>query len=227
MLNANILRRLLAEFLGTAGIVATVVGTGHMVRVLDSDSTVGLILMALAVGGTLFGAIALLMPISGAHFNPAVTIIMWFEKKIGLLLGAQYIASQILGAISGAVVANLMFMDDLVSSSSGARLNAGTMLGEVVATFGLVLLILLFVRQDQLHLIAPGVALWIIAGHFFTSSTSFANPAVTIGRSFTDTATGIDWQATAAFIPMQLVGAFLALLVFKVFYPNKEKEQHV
>jgi glycerol uptake facilitator-like aquaporin len=227
MVNAISIRRLLAEFLGTAGIVATVVGTGHMVRVLDSDSTVGLILMAMAVGGTLFGAIALLMPISGAHFNPAVTVIMWFEKKIDLLMAVQYIVVQVLGAISGAVVANLMFMDDLVSSSLGARLNAGTMLGEVVATFGLVLLILLFIRHDQLPLIAPGVALWIIAGHFFTSSTSFANPAVTIGRSFTDTATGIDWQATVAFIPMQLVGALLALLVFKVFYPNKEKEQHV
>jgi glycerol uptake facilitator-like aquaporin len=227
MLRLIDLRRLLAEFLGTAGIVATVVGTGHMVRVLNSDSTVGLILMALAVGGTLFGAIALLMPISGAHFNPAVTVIMWFEKKIDLLMAVQYIVVQVLGAISGAVVANLMFMDDLVSSSLGARLNAGTMLGEVVATFGLVLLILLFIRHDQLPLIAPGVALWIIAGHFFTSSTSFANPAVTIGRSFTDTATGIDWQATVAFIPMQLVGALLALLVFKIFYPNNQKEQHV
>jgi glycerol uptake facilitator-like aquaporin len=227
MLRLIDLRRLLAEFLGTAGIVATVVGTGHMVRVLNSDSTVGLILMALAVGGTLFGAIALLMPISGAHFNPAVTVIMGFEKKIDLLMAVQYIVVQVLGAISGAVVANLMFMDDLVSSSLGARLNAGSMLGEVVATFGLVLLILLFIRHDQLPLIAPGVALWIIAGHFFTSSTSFANPAVTIGRSFTDTATGIDWQATVAFIPMQLVGALLALLVFKIFYPNNQKEQHV
>jgi glycerol uptake facilitator-like aquaporin len=227
MLRLIDLRRLLAEFLGTAGIVATVVGTGHMVRVLNSDSTVGLILMALAVGGTLFGAIALLMPISGAHFNPAVTVIMWFEKKIDLAMAFQYIVVQVLGAISGAVVANLMFMDDLVSSSLGARLNAGTMLGEVVATFGLVLLILLFIRHDQLPLIAPGVALWIIAGHFFTSSTSFANPAVTIGRSFTDTATGIDWQATVAFIPMQLVGALFALLVFKIFYPNNQKEQHV
>ena len=226
MLSANSLRKLFAEFLGTAGIVATVVGTGHMVRVLDSDSTVGLILMALAVGGTLFGAISLLMPISGAHFNPAVTIIMGLEKKIEFGLGVQYIVFQILGGISGAVVANLMFMDELISSSAGARLNAGTLLGEVVATFGLVLMILLFVRQNQLHLIATGVALWIIAGHFFTSSTSFANPAVTIGRSFTDTATGIDWQATVAFIPMQLVGAFLALLVFKVFHPTKEQEQH-
>jgi glycerol uptake facilitator-like aquaporin len=227
MVNALSIRRLLAEFLGTAGIVATVVGTGHMVRVLDSDATVGLILMALAVGGTLFGAIALLMPISGAHFNPAVTIIMVLEKKIDLAMALQYVIVQVLGAISGAVVANLMFMEDVVSSSMGARLNAGTMLGEVVATFGLVLLILLFVRHEQLHLIAPGVALWIIAGHFFTSSTSFANPAVTIGRSFTDTATGIDWQSTIAFIPMQLVGAFVALMVFKVFYPNKEKEHHV
>jgi glycerol uptake facilitator-like aquaporin len=227
MLRLIELRRILAEFLGTAGIVATVVGTGHMVAFLDSDATVGLILMALAVGGTLFGAISLMMPISGAHFNPAVTIIMGIEGKISLREGIQYIVAQVLGAIFGALVANLMFMASIFSASLGARANPGTMLGEVVATFGLLLLILLLVRHDQIALIAPGVALWIIAGHFFTSSTSFANPAVTIGRSFTDTATGIDWPATFSFIPMQLIGAFLALFVFKIFYPNNQKEQHV
>jgi glycerol uptake facilitator-like aquaporin len=226
MLNANSSRRLLAEFLGTAGIVATVVGTGHMVAVLNSDATVGLILMALAVGGTLFGAISILMPISGAHFNPVVTLVMGLQKRIDLGLGFLYAASQVLGGIFGALVANLMFMSEPFSASNGSRLNSGSMLGEVVATFGLVLLILLLVKHDRLELVAPGVALWIIAGHFFTSSTSFANPAVTIGRSFTDTATGIDWPATMAFIPMQVVGALLALVVFMFFYPNKEKEHH-
>jgi glycerol uptake facilitator-like aquaporin len=226
MLNANSSRRLLAEFLGTAGIVATVVGTGHMVAVLNSDATVGLILMALAVGGTLFGAISILMPISGAHFNPVVTLVMGLQKRIDLGLGFLYAASQVLGGIFGALVANLMFMSEPFSASNGSRLNSGSMLGEVVATFGLVLLILLLVKHDRLELIAPGVALWIIAGHFFTSSTSFANPAVTIGRSFTDTATGIDWAATLAFIPMQVVGGLLALVVFMFFYPTKEKEHH-
>lgn len=226
MRSDQIIRRLFAEFLGTAGIVATVVGTGHMVGQLNSDPTVGLILMAIAVGGTLFGAITILMPISGAHFNPAVTIILGIQRKISASLGSLYIASQVLGAVFGAMVANLMFMSEPFSQNGGARLNAGSMLGEVVATFGLVLLILLLVQKEQLQLIAPGVALWIVAGHFFTSSTSFANPAVTIGRSFTDTATGIDWNATLVFIPMQLIGALLALLVFRIFHPTK-KETHV
>ena len=224
-MNLHLLRKLFAEFLGTAGIVATVVGTGHMAQSLNADATVGLVLMALAVGAVLFGAIAMLMPVSGAHFNPAVTIVMGLQRKIGFTQGSLYISSQILGAISGAALGNLMFMQAIFSSNGGTRANAGSMLGEVVATFGLVLMILFFVRQNQLNFIAPGVALWIIAGHFFTSSTSFANPAVTIGRSFTDTLTGIDLASTMSFIPMQLVGALLALLVFKLFYPN-QKENH-
>ena len=225
-MNLHLLRKLAAEFLGTAGIVATVVGTGHMAEALQADATVGLILMAIAVGAVLFGAISMLMPVSGAHFNPAVTIVMGLQRKIGFTDGSLYIASQILGAISGAALGNLMFMQAIVSSNGGTRANAGSMLGEVVATFGLVLMILVFVRQERLNLIAPGVALWIVAGHFFTSSTSFANPAVTIGRSFTDTLTGIDLQSALTFIPMQLVGALLALFVFRFFFAN-QKEQHV
>jgi glycerol uptake facilitator-like aquaporin len=226
METVRLAKKLFAEFLGTAGIVATVVGTGHMAKALEADATVGLVLMALAVGAVLFGAISMLMPISGAHFNPAVTIIMGLEKRIGFKDGSLYISAQIVGAISGAATSNLMFNQAIFSSNGGARANAGSMLGEVVATFGLVLLILLFVRQNQLALIAPGVALWIIAGHFFTSSTSFANPAVTIGRTFTDTLTGIDLPSAVSFIPMQILGALLALAVFKYLYP-KNKEQHV
>lgn len=225
MRNAQLMRRLFAEFLGTAGIVATVVGTGHMAESLNADATVGLILMALAVGAVLFGAISMLLPISGAHFNPAVTIIMGLEKRIGFKEGALYISAQIIGAISGAALGNLMFMQAVFSENAGARANSGSMLGEVIATFGLVLLILIFVQHKKLELIAPGVALWIVAGHFFTSSTSFANPAVTIGRSFSDTLTGIDWGSTIAFIPMQLVGAGLALAAYKIFYPTKETKE--
>lgn len=224
METVRLAKKLFAEFLGTAGIVATVVGTGHMAQALDSDPTVGLVLMAMAVGAVLFGAISMLMPISGAHFNPVVTIIMGLEKRIGFKEGVLYISLQIVGAISGAALGNLMFNQALFSSNQGARANPGSMLGEVIATFGLVLLILIFVRQGRLNLIAPGVALWIIAGHFFTSSTSFANPAVTIGRSFTDTLTGIDLPSVASFIPMQLVGALVALLVFKYLYPKNQEQ---
>lgn len=223
----ELIRRLFSEFLGTALIVATVVGTGHMVLSLGADATVGLILMALAVGGVLFGAISMLMPISGAHFNPVVTLVMGLRKEIGFLLGTAYISMQIVGGIFGAVIGNLMFLQAAVSANGGSRANPGSMLGEVVATFGLLLLILLLVEQRKFSLLAPGVALWIVSGHFFTSSTSLANPAVTIGRSFSDTLTGIDWPSTLAFIPMQVLGGLLALLVFKFFYPNKSKEQNV
>lgn len=227
-MNLHLLRKLAAEFLGTAGIVTTVVGTGHMAQGLEADATVGLILMALAVGAVLFGAISMLLPISGAHLNPVVTMVMGLRGQIGFGLGFGYIVAQVLGGISGAVVGNLMFLKAAISASAGERANAGSMLGEVVASFGLLLLILFFVQQDKLSLIAPGVALWIMAGHFFTSSTSFANPAVTIGRSFSDTLTGIDWASTFAFIPMQVLGALLALMVFKVFYPTKTTgENHV
>lgn len=227
MHTAELIRRLLAEFLGTLAIVATVVGTGHMVAVLDSDPTNGLILMALAVGATLFVAITLLLPISGAHFNPVVTIVLGLQRKISIRDGVGYIVFQVLGGITGAVVANLMFQAELVSASSGNRANPGTMFAEVVATFGLVFLILVLVRQEKLQLIAPAVSLWIMAGHFFTSSTSLANPAVTIGRAFSDTATGVDWNAAISFIPMQLVGGLIALLIFRIFYPTKMKEQDV
>ena len=227
MPSPELIRRLLAEFLGTLAIVATVIGTGHMVDMLGSDSTSGLILMALAVGGTLFVVITLLLPISGAHFNPAVTIVLGLQRRIGFGTGSGYIAVQILGGIAGAVIANLMFQAELVSASSGNRSNPGTMFSELIATFGLVFLILMLVRQEKLQLIAPAVALWIIAGHFFTSSTSLANPAVTIGRAFSDSATGVDWAAVLSFIPMQLIGGLLALLVFRILYPTKTKEQHV
>jgi len=227
MSSAELIRRLLAEFLGTLAIVATVIGTGHMVRVLDSDPTTGLILMAMAVGGTLFVFITLLLPISGAQFNPAVTIVLGLQGKINLRDGISYVFAQVLGGISGAVVANLMFQAALVSASQGNRATPGSMFAEVIATFGLVFLILVLVQQEKLSLIAPAVSLWIIAGHFFTSSTSLANPAVTIGRAFSDTATGVDWNAALSFIPMQLAGGLIALLVFKIFYPTTKKEQHV
>ena len=227
MLSAETIRRLFAEFLGTLAIVATVIGTGHMVAVLDSDLTSGLILMALAVGGTLFVIITLFLPVSGAHFNPVVTLILGLMRRISVRDGVGFISVQVLGAIAGAVLANLMFQADFVSASQGDRANPGSTLAEVIATFGLVFLILVLVQQEKVSLIAPSVALWIVAGHFFTSSTSLANPAVTIGRGFSDSATGVDWNAAMSFIPMQLAGGLLALLVFRIFYPSKMKEQHV
>uniref|UniRef100_UPI0040480E7F aquaporin n=1 Tax=Aquiluna sp. TaxID=2053504 RepID=UPI0040480E7F len=183
--------KLLAEFLGTAMIVAGVIGAGFMVATLSAGFPLGLTMIAATVAAVLFVSISILGPVSGAHFNPAVTIAFLLRKAISSAAAAGFIASQVVGAIFGAVVANLMFEVPWLEISATGRFSAGTFLGEVVATFGLVLLILLLVQFEKSHLIAASVAAWIFAGHIFTSSTSFANPAVTIGRVFSDSPSSI------------------------------------
>ena len=206
--------KLLAEFLGTAMIVAGVIGAGFMVATLSAGFPLGLTMIAATVAAVLFVSISILGPVSGAHFNPAVTIAFLLRKAISSAAAAGYIASQVVGAIFGAVVANLMFEVPWLEISATGRFSAGTFLGEVVATFGLVLLILLLVKFEKSHLIAPSVAAWIFAGHIFTSSTSFANPAVTIGRVFSDSAASISPDSALWFVLAQLVGMAVALIVF-------------
>lgn len=206
--------KLLAEFLGTAMIVAGVIGAGFMVATLGAGFALGLTMIAATVAAVLFVSISILGPVSGAHFNPAVTIAFLLRKAISSAAAAGYIASQVVGAIFGAVVANLMFEVPWLEISATGRFSAGTFLGEVVATFGLVLLILLLVKFEKSHLIAPSVAAWIFAGHIFTSSTSFANPAVTIGRVFSDSAASISPDSALWFVLAQLVGMAVALIVF-------------
>ena len=206
--------KLLAEFLGTAMIVAGVIGAGFMVATLGAGFPLGLTMIAATVAAVLFVSISILGPVSGAHFNPAVTIAFLLRKAISSAAAAGYIASQVVGAIFGAVVANLMFEVPWLEISATGRFSAGTFLGEVVATFGLVLLILLLVKFDKSHLIAASVAAWIFAGHIFTSSTSFANPAVTIGRIFSDSAASISPDSAIWFVLAQLVGMAVALIVF-------------
>ena len=206
--------KLLAEFLGTAMIVAGVIGAGFMVATLGAGFALGLTMIAATVAAVLFVSISILGPVSGAHFNPAVTIAFLLRKAISSAAAAGYIASQVAGAIFGAVVANLMFEVPWLEISATGRFSAGTFLGEVVATFGLVLLILLLVKFDKSHLIAASVAAWIFAGHIFTSSTSFANPAVTIGRIFSDSAASISPDSALGFVLAQLVGMAVALIVF-------------
>ena len=218
----NLTQRLFAEFLGTAGIVTAVSGAGFMAADLGADSTVGLVMIALAVGAVLFGGISILAPISGAHFNPAVTIVLGLLKKTSAKDGFAYVVAQLIGGFSGAVAANLMFGSAWVSANSTARATGGNLLGEVIATFGLVLLVLLLIQHNQTNLIAAGVGTWIIAGHFFTSSTSFANPAVTFGRAFTDAITGIEMSSVLPFVGVQVLGGLLALAVFKLLN-TKEK----
>jgi len=204
----------LAEFLGTLLIVATVVGAGHMTGQLNSDPTVGLVMIALAVGFVLFGAISMLRPISGAHFNPAVTLVFALRGQIDFKIAISYVIAQFLGAFSGAVIANTMYGFAPVMQGQAERLTSGAFLGEVIATSGLVLLILLLVHFNNGALIAGAVGMWVAAGHFFTSSTSFANPAVTFGRAFTDAVSGIDMGSVPGFMAAQILGALLALALY-------------
>ena len=143
----NLNQRLFAEFLGTAGIVTAVSGAGFMAMGLGADNTTALLIIAVAAGAVLFGGISILAPISGAHLNPAVTIVLGLLKKISVKDGVAYVVAQLLGGFSGAVAANLMFGSAWVSANSTARATGGNLLGEVIATFGLVLLVLLLIQH--------------------------------------------------------------------------------
>jgi arsenate reductase len=206
--------KLLAEFLGTALIVAGVIGAGFMTSLLEAGSPLGLTMIAATVAAVLFVAISIFGPISGAHFNPAVTIAFWVRSGIAPSSAAGYIMSQIAGAVSGAVIANLMFGSSWIEVSEIGRFSAATFLGEVVATWGLVLLILLLVKFERTQLVAAAVAAWIFAGHLFTSSTSFANPAVTVGRIFSEAPSAISPDSALWFVLAQLVGMSVALITF-------------
>ncbi|MDP5026447.1 MAG: aquaporin [Aquiluna sp.] len=215
-------QKLFAEFLGTAGIVTAVTGAGFMATNLGADNTTALMIIAIAAGAVLFGGISILAPISGAHFNPAVTVVLGLMKKISARDGVAYVVAQLLGGFSGAVAANLMFGSAWVSANSTSRASAGNLLGESIATFGLVLLVLLLIQHNQTQLIAAGVGTWILAAHFFTSSTSFANPAVTFGRAFTDAITGIDLASLLPFIGVQLIGGLVALGALRLLAVKSE-----
>ena len=214
--------KLLAEFLGTGLIVAGVIGAGFMTAALDAGYPLGLTMIALTVAAILFVAISIFGPISGAHFNPAVTLAFLLRKAIAGSEAASYIAAQVMGAALGAIVANLMFGSSWFELSEISRFSLPTFLGEIVATWGLVLLILLLVQLEKTNLIAAAVALWIFAGHIFTSSTSFANPAVTIGRIFSEAPSGISPDSAPWFVIAQFVGMAIALLTFVVL-TKKEK----
>lgn len=206
--------KLLAEFLGTGLIVAGVIGAGFMTATLDAGYPLGLTMIAATVAAVLFVSISIFGPISGAHFNPAVTLAFLLRKAVNAAEAASYIAAQVLGAALGAVLANLMFGSSWFEISEISRFSLPTFLGEIVATWGLVLLILLLVQLEKTNLIAAAVALWIFAGHIFTSSTSFANPAVTIGRIFSEAPSAISPDSALWFVLAQLVGMALALITF-------------
>lgn len=200
-------RRLAAEALGAALLLAVVVGSGIMGERL-ARGIAGLALMcnAVATGAGLTVLIAVLGPISGAHFNPAVTLVLALRRAIGPRLAVAYAGAQLAGAVAGVWVAHLMFAEPLLQVSGRVREGAGQALSEAVATFGLVLTILcaLRFRPEQ---VAALVGLYIVAAYWFTASTSFANPAVTIARALSDSFAGIAPASVPTFVAAQLAGA--------------------
>ena len=201
----------LAEFIGSTLLVAAIVGSGTMGTQMSRDSGVGLTLNAISVVAMLWILITTLGPISGAHFNPVVSLVMVYRKAISTTDAVFYIILQILGAITGATLANLMFEKTLFQISKVDRSGIGQVTGEIVATAGLVFFIIMLINSDRGEKIPTAVALWIGSAFFFTSSTALANPAVTIGRIFTDSVVGIAPNGVLPFIFGQVVGGAIGL----------------
>lgn len=214
-------RRALAEYVGTAFLVAVVVGSGIAASNLSPDD-VGLQLLenAAATAGGLVALILAFGPVSGAHFNPVVSFADAYFGGLDRRDLPAYIGAQIAGAITGSIAANLMFELDAVSWSTHERSSQGLLLGEVVATIGLLVVIFGVVRSGRSSAAPFAVGAYIGGAYFFTSSTSFANPAVSIGRAFRDTFAGIEPASVPGFIGGQLVGALVAVLIIKTLYPN-------
>ena len=215
------MKKLLGEFLGTLTLVAIVVGSGIMATSLSQDVGVQLLINTISTVLGLLVLIQIFAPISGAHFNPVVTMVDLIERKVSFSQFSQYAAAQILGAVTGAVLANAMFDHPLIETATKLRSGGNLYLGEIVATAGLILIINLLVKQEKLMLIPVMVAAWIGSAYFFTSSTSFANPAVTIGRTLSDSFAGIAPSCAPRFIAAQILGALIGLGLTKVLTNDK------
>jgi glycerol uptake facilitator-like aquaporin len=207
--------KLVSEFLGTCLLVCIVVGSGIMATNLSQDIGVQLLINAVSTVFGLMVLIQLLMPISGAHFNPVVTLINLIQKNVSISTFIKFSIVQTAGAITGAILANAMFNLALFETSTKIRSGSNLYLGEVIATAGLILVINLLVSQEKTALIPVMVASWIGSAYFFTSSTSFANPAVTVGRIFSESFAGIAPSSVLQFIAAQIIGALLGLGIFK------------
>jgi glycerol uptake facilitator-like aquaporin len=214
------MKKLLAELIGTATLATVVVGSGAMAQDLTSDIGVQLLINASATGAILWLLITLFAPISGAHFNPVVTGISRFRKEIKSSEAAGFIAAQFSGAIIGTIIANILFQHPAIDISSKNRDGGNLLLSEVLATAGLVFVIYQLGTIKNTY-IPIGVALWIFSAYFFTSSTSFANPAISIGRIFSNSFAGVAPHSAFAFIPFQILGGVLGYLLF-TFFNKKE-----
>jgi len=214
-------RRLVAEFLGSAMLAAVVVGSGIAAQQLSPDQ-VGLQLLenAAATAAGLYVIILIFVYISGAHFNPVVSFVDATFGGMRWRDAAWYLPAQVVGCIAGAILANLMFAQAAVTWSTKHRATGAHFLAEVVATVGLLLVIFALTRSDRAHHAPAAVGAYIGAAYWFTSSTSFANPAITVGRMFSDTFAGIAPSAAPVYIGAQIVGGVVAVGVIKALYPR-------
>lgn len=205
------LRIFLSELVGTGFLAASIVGSGVMATNLTKDVGLQLLIVAVATVFMLATMIQMLGPISGAHFNPAVTLVDLMNKKIDLKTALNYVLTQVIGAVLGVITANVMFDLPAIGASTSAKTSTNLLLSEVVATAGLILVIQLVGAQKKGRYIPLAVAGWIGSAYFFTSSTTFANPAVTFARSLSDTFAGIEMSSVPGFVIAQLIGALIGL----------------
>jgi len=221
-------RRLAGEVVGTCLLAAVVIGSGIAAQTLSPDD-VGLQLLenAAATAAGLFAIILIIGPVSGAHLNPVVSLVEVGFGRLSRRDAGYYIPAQVLGCVAGAVLANLMFAEPAVSISTHQRASGPHLLAEVVATAGLVLVIFALVRTGRHAVVPAAVGAYIGAAYWFTSSTSFANPAITIGRILSDTFAGIAPASVPGFIAAQLVGGLVGFALVRVFYPSPEPHPQV
>ncbi len=204
----------LGEFIGSSFLLMVIVGSGIMAENLTNDNALRLTANTLATGAGLFVLITAFANISGAHFNPFVSLAMFLRKKINAKLLIIYIPAQILGCLLGVMLANVFFEHNILELSTKNRDGFHIFLSEIIATFGLIFIIFATLKDGKIT-IAASVATYIMAGYWFTSSTSFANPAVAIARTFTDSFTGINYMNTPTYILAEFLGALIAVYFIK------------
>jgi glycerol uptake facilitator-like aquaporin len=221
----DLARRALAEALGTGLLIVAVIGSGIMAQRLSTDVGLQLLENAFATAGALVGLILMFGAVSGAHFNPVVTLVDRGFGTISTRDAAVYIVAQVIGGCLGAMVANVMFELPIIELSTTDRSSPALWLSEFIATVGLLLVIHGCVRTGRANVVAFAVAAWIGGAYWFTSSTSFANPAVTVARMLSDTFAGIAPASAPMFILMQLLGAVAAFGLIRFLYPRNVQEQ--
>ena len=217
------MRRLSAEALGTCLLIVSVIGSGIMAETLTQDVALQLLCNAIATGGALVALILIFAPVSGASFNPVVGIVSSLMGETSWKQTGLYAIAQTIGGCVGAVIANLMFDLDAINISEKIRTGSNIWLSEVVATVGLLVVIYGTIRAKRSHQVPFTVAAWITGAYFFTSSTSLANPAVSVARSLSNTFAGIAPESVPMFIVMQLIGAVIGFVIIKfVFSQDKQ-----